>query len=55
MRNTNRNSVIMVADINRMKGINDKYGHLQGDTAIKIVASVIKASIPTEWKAVRWK
>ena len=44
----------MVADINRMKTINDKYGHLQGDTAIKIVANVIKSSIPINWKAVRY-
>ena len=44
----------MVADINRMKTINDKNGHLQGDTAIKIVANVIKSSIPINWKAVRY-
>ena len=44
----------MVADINRMKVINDKHGHLQGDTAIKIVANVIKACIPKKWKAVRY-
>ena len=44
----------MVTDINRMKVINDKHGHLQGDTAIKIVASVIKACIPKKWKAVRY-
>ena len=44
----------MVADINRMKVINDRYGHLQGDNAIKIVSSVIKSSIPKSWKAVRY-
>ena len=54
LRGTNKKSVIMVADINRMKTINDKYGHLQGDTAIKIVANVIKSSIPINWKAVRY-
>ena len=54
LRRANRNSVIMVADINRMKVINDKFGHLQGDTAIKIVASVIKSTVPKEWKAVRY-
>ncbi len=54
LRHTKQNCVIMVADINRMKVINDKYGHLQGDTAIKIVASVIKSSIPKNWKAVRY-
>ena len=44
----------MVADINRMKLINDRYGHLHGDMAIKIVASALKKSIPKEWKAVRY-
>ena len=54
LRSTNKKAVIMVADINRMKVINDQYGHLQGDMAIKIVASVIKSSIPLDWKAVRY-
>ena len=54
MRKNRQKSVIMVADINRMKVINDKYGHLQGDTAIKIVANVIRSSVPASWKAVRY-
>ncbi len=54
LRHSGMKSVIMVADINRMKVINDKYGHLQGDEAIKIVANVIKSSIPQNWKAVRY-
>lgn len=54
LRSAKEDSFIMVVDINRMKVINDKYGHLQGDTAIKIVASVIKSSVPKEWKAVRY-
>ncbi|MBR6256448.1 MAG: diguanylate cyclase [Lachnospiraceae bacterium] len=54
LRRTKRKSVIMVVDINRMKVINDQYGHLQGDTAIKIVANVIKSSVPNNWKAVRY-
>ncbi|MBQ8951245.1 MAG: GGDEF domain-containing protein [Eubacterium sp.] len=54
LRHSGMKSVIMVADINRMKVINDKYGHLQGDAAIKIVANVIKSSIPQNWKAVRY-
>lgn len=54
LRCTKKDSVIMVADINKMKVINDNYGHLQGDTAIKIVASVIKGTIPATWKAVRY-
>lgn len=54
LRRSKLKSVIMVADINRMKEINDKHGHLQGDTAIKITASVIKAAVPKDWKAVRY-
>ena len=54
LRRTNKKSVIMVADINRMKVINDKFGHLQGDNAIKITADVIRGSIPAGWKAVRY-
>ena len=54
LRRSKRKAVIMVADINRMKEINDKHGHLQGDTAIKIVADVIGAAIPKNWKAVRY-
>lgn len=54
LRHEKKNSVIMVADINRMKVINDKYGHLQGDLAIRIVANALKASIPKSWKAVRY-
>ena len=44
----------MVADINKMKDINDKHGHLIGDMAIKTVANVIKSTIPDSWKAVRY-
>ena len=54
LRNNKHKSVIMVADINRMKVINDEFGHLQGDTAIKIVANVIKSTVPGSWKAVRY-
>ncbi|MCQ2505076.1 MAG: GGDEF domain-containing protein, partial [Saccharofermentans sp.] len=54
LRRSGSASVIMVVDINRMKVINDKYGHLQGDTAIKTVADVIRSSIPKNWKAVRY-
>ncbi len=54
LRRSGTASVIMVVDINRMKVINDKYGHLQGDTAIKTVAEVIRSSVPKNWKAVRY-
>ena len=54
IRHTGKKGVITVVDINRMKTINDRYGHLQGDTAIKITAKVIESNIPESWKAVRY-
>lgn len=50
----NSKMVLMFVDINRMKLINDYYGHLQGDMAIKTVAEVIRNSIPQEFKAIRF-
>lgn len=45
---------MIFADINRMKLINDKYGHLQGDIAICTVADAIKMTLPEGWIAVRF-
>lgn len=45
---------MIFADVNRMKLINDKYGHLQGDIAICTVADAIKMTMPPEWIAVRF-
>lgn len=46
--------VIMFADMNRMKYINDEFGHLQGDLAIRTVASAILNSIPENWISIRY-
>lgn len=45
---------MIFADINRMKLINDKYGHLQGDIALCTVADAIKLTMPSDWIAVRF-
>ena len=45
---------IMFVDINSMKKINDEYGHLQGDYAIRTVAQSIQAGIPGDWFAIRY-
>ncbi len=49
-----KTSAIVFADVNRMKLINDEYGHQQGDLALRIVAEAIKKSMPEHWVAVRY-
>ncbi len=49
-----KNSAIVFADVNRMKMINDKFGHQQGDLALCTVAQAIKTSLPKDWIAVRY-
>lgn len=49
-----KTSAIVFADVNRMKVINDKYGHQQGDLALRTVAEAIKLSMPRDWIAVRY-
>lgn len=49
-----KKAVLMFADINKMKVINDKYGHLQGDNAICTVATVIKEVLKEKWIIVRY-
>ena len=46
--------MVMFVDINYMKRINDRYGHLHGDNAIKTVVSAINANISEEAIAVRF-
>jgi diguanylate cyclase (GGDEF)-like protein len=40
-----KNAMVMFADINDLKKINDRYGHAFGDRAIKSVAEAVKESI----------
>lgn len=49
-----KNSVVILVDINRMKRINDVYGHQQGDLAIATIGESIRHVIPKEWKGVRY-
>ncbi len=49
-----KDAILMFADINKMKTINDKYGHLQGDLAISTVAKVISDVLREEWIVVRY-
>ena len=49
-----RACAIMFADINRMKHINDNFGHLQGDLAIRTVASALLNEMPEKWVGIRY-
>ena len=45
----NLKSILVFADIDRMKTINDKYGHLNGDLAIRATADAFKKHSPEGW------
>ena len=49
-----KRDVIIFIDINRLKYINDTFGHLQGDMAIRTIGTVINECIPNEWVAIRY-
>lgn len=44
-----KTSVIMLADIDRMKVINDQYGHANGDLALRTAVSVLRSLLPSDW------
>lgn len=44
-----RQSAMMIADVDRMKTINDYFGHAQGDRALCMVAKVLRESLPEDW------
>ena len=46
--------MVMFIDINRMKRINDVFGHMNGDAAIRLTASAIKSNLKDDWIAVRF-
>lgn len=48
-RNRGGTGVIMLVDIDKMKTINDVYGHSNGDLALRTVASVLKSGLPDDW------
>lgn len=53
-RNRDGFGIIMLVDVDKMKVINDKYGHASGDLALRTVASVLKAGLPEDWIVSRY-
>lgn len=55
-QNKNRRlaNILYFVDINKMKHINDQFGHLHGDLAVKTVAAAILQVVPKNWKVVRY-
>lgn len=47
-------TVLFFVDINKMKIINDKFGHLHGDLAVKTVAAAAMEVIPKNWLPIRY-
>ncbi len=53
-KNRRLTNILYFVDINKMKHINDNFGHLHGDLAVKTVAAAVLQVIPKNWKAVRY-
>lgn len=49
-----KTGVLMFSDVNKMKIINDKYGHIQGDVALRTVAKVLGETCPEDWITLRY-
>lgn len=47
-------TILFFIDINSMKTINDKFGHLHGDLAVKTVAASVMQVVPKNWMGVRY-
>lgn len=46
--------ILMIVDVDRMKTINDQYGHANGDLALRVVSSVLKAELPQDFSVARF-
>ena len=53
-RNRGGTGIIMLIDVDKMKIINDKYGHANGDLALRTVASVLRLGLPEDWIVSRY-
>lgn len=46
--------IVMIADVDRMKTINDKFGHNNGDLALRIISAVLKTALPEGFVVARF-
>lgn len=49
-----KSCALMFVDINKMKVINDRYGHAQGDLALCTVAETLREVLPKGWVILRY-
>lgn len=54
LKNGNRDITFMLCDLDRLKYINDTFGHLEGDFALRGVADALKLAVPDEALLARW-
>ncbi len=47
-------TVLFFVDINKMKTINDQFGHLHGDLAVKTISAAVLEVIPKNWLGIRY-
>ena len=52
--NAGVDTALAIVDINKMKQINDNWGHLQGDLAIGMVAKALRDAKREDWYAIRY-
>ena len=50
----NQKFTIVGIDLDHLKQINDKYGHLQGDLALRTVAGMLQSVLPKHWIIARY-
>ena len=47
-------TILFFVDINSMKTINDKFGHLHGDLAVKTISAAVLETVPKNWLCIRY-
>jgi diguanylate cyclase (GGDEF)-like protein len=51
---SNQAVTLVLADVDHFKALNDRYGHLRGDQALKTVAEVLRSGLRSTDLACRW-